>query len=95
MAVTAVDLTAVVGGYTKATPSVDTDGARITAPSTASALYVRATVAGTWSSGGGDDVPLDANAWTLAWQRSPALSSNPVVLVKPSSGTATVYAVVV
>lgn len=95
MAVTPVDLSAVSGGYTKATASVDTDGARITGPSTAAALWVRSTVAGTWSSGGGDEVPIDAGQWTLAWQRSPGLSSNPSVLVKPATGTCTVYTLVV
>ena len=95
MAETTVNLAAVSGGYTKATASVDTDGARITGPSTAAALWVRSTVAGTWSSGGGDEVPIDANQWTLAWQRSPTLSSNPSVLVKPATGTCTVYTLVV
>ena len=95
MAVTPVDLSAVVGGTTSATASVGTDGALITGPPRCAAIYVRADDAGTFAGGDGDDVPLDADVWTLAYQQSPGLSSSPTVLVKPSTGTTTVYARVV
>ena len=95
MAVTPVDLSAVVGGYTKATASVGTDGARITGPPSCAAIYVRTTHAATFAGASGDDVPLDADVWTLAYQRSDGISSSPSVLVKPNSGTTTVYARVV
>lgn len=95
MAVTPVDLSAVVGGYTKATASVGTDGAQITGPPSCAAIYVRAADAGTFAGAGGDDVPLDADVWTLAYQQSPGISSSPSVLVKPATGTTTVYARVV
>ena len=95
MAVTPVDLTAVSGGYTKATASVGTDGARITGPPACAAIYVRIGHAGTFAAAGGDDVPVDADVWTLVYNRSDGISSSPSVLVKPNSGTTTVYARVV
>lgn len=97
MAVTPVDLSAAVGGQTSATASVDTDGALITGPPGCAAIYVRQSAAGTFACGGeaGDDVPLDADTWTLAYEQSPGLPSSPRVLVKPATGTATVYARVV
>lgn len=95
MAVTPVDLTAAVGGQTSATSSVDTDGALITGPPGCAAIFVRAEHVGTFRGSVGQDVPLDADTWTLAYQQSPTLSSSATVLVKPSSGTTTVYARIV
>ena len=95
MAATTVDLSAVSGGYTSATSSVTTDGAQITGPPRCAAIYVRQSAAGTFEAAGGAAVPLDENTWTLAWEQSPSLPSSPSVLVKPATGTASVYARVV
>jgi hypothetical protein len=95
VAITPVDLSTAVGGQTSATAGVTTDGAFITGPPSCAAIYVRQSAAGTFAGNEGDDVPLDADVWTLAYQRSDGISSRPVVLVKPSTGTASVYARVV
>ena len=43
---------------------------------------------------GAAEIPLDADSYTRVWVRSPGLTSTPRVYVAPSTGTATVYALV-
>lgn len=97
MATQAIDATAAVGGQTYSQGSVDTDGTILTAPPGCAAIYLRLSAAGVFSVGGAgaDEVPIDADTWTLVWQQSPGLTSTPQVFTKPSTGTATVYARVV
>lgn len=97
MALQTIDATAAVGGQTYAQASVDTDGTILTGPPACAAIYLRLTAAGAFSVGGAgaDEVPIDADTWTLVWQQSPGVASTPSVFAKPSTGTATVYARVV
>ena len=96
MAAAALDLTDAVGGQTSASTGVTTDGLIITGPPGCAALHVRCSHAAEFAAGGdaGDEVPLDADTWTLVWQSSPALPSSPVVRVVPSA-TASIYVRVV
>jgi len=96
MATQAIDATAATGGRTYSQSSVDTDGTVLTGPPTASEIWMRMTAAGVFSVGGegAAEIPLDANSYTRVWARAPGLASTPRVYVAPSTGTATVYALV-
>ena len=96
MATQAIDATAATGGRTYSQAAVDTDGTILTGPPAASEIWVRMTAAGVFSVGGDGaaEIPLDADSYTRVWARAPGLSSTPRVYVAPSTGTATVYALV-
>lgn len=91
MAVTNRDCSAqATSGKTYADASIGTDGLQVTGPALATAIYAHISAAGTFEVAGGDAVPLAADTWTLVWERGEGLPSSPSVLVKPSSGTATI-----
>lgn len=91
MAVTNRDASAqTVSGKTYTNASIGTDGLQVTGPAAAKAIYAYISAAGTFEVAGGDAVPLDASTWTVVWERGEGLPSSPSVLIKPSSGTATI-----
>ena len=96
MALQTIDATTAVGSQTYAQAGVDTDGCLITGPPGCAVIFVRITADGMYSAGvdGADEAPIDADVYLTAWERSDVLPSSPRVFVKPSTGTASVYAVV-
>lgn len=92
MAVTNRDASAqTVSGKTYKDLTIGTDGLQVTGAPACSAIHARASAAGTFEVAGGDAVPLDADTWTVVWERGEGLPSSPSVLLKPATGTADFY----
>jgi len=97
MALQTLDATAAVANQTYSVATVDTDGLIINAPPGTAEIHLRISAAGVFSGGvsGAAELPIDANTYTEVWTRGTALPSSPRIFVRPSTGTATVYARVV